>query len=126
MRKGKVKVGAKTKSISRRSFNQMIEHLADFLVLLENCLVYDSNVPELKTAALKVYHTALRDGNAAASKSLAEWGTSLVERNEFFNAQYTGYIDTYQAVKRSVKAIYGADSPQYHQVAHFKFRRIKD
>lgn len=125
-RRGTVKEGANTKSISRQSFSQMTDHVADFLVLLENCPNYGSNVPELQLAELKVYLTSLRDGNSSASKSKAEWSTSLVERNKFFNAENTGYVATFQATKSSVKAEYGADSPQYHQVAHFKFRRIRD
>ncbi len=123
-RRGKVKEGAKTHSISRQSFNQMIDHVSDFLVLLANCPEYGSNVPELTLEALETYRDALRVGNSKASKSKAEWNTSIVERNEFFNAQNTGYVATFQATKRSVKAQYGGDSPQYHQVAHFKFNRI--
>ena len=125
-RRGKVKEGAKTKSISRQSFNQLIEHVSDFLVLLNNCPEYGSNVPELKLEALETYRDDLKLRNSKASKSKAEWNTSIVERNEFFNAKNSGYVATFQATKRSVKAQYGADSPQYHQVAHFKFRRIRD
>ena len=123
-RKGKPKPGAKTKSISHRSFSQMIEHVSDFLVLLANFSEYDSNEPELKLPALEAYRDALMAGNSTANKSKAEWKTSLVQRNKFFNAKNSGFVDTFQAAKRSVKAQYGADSPQYHQVANFKFNRI--
>ena len=102
----------------------MVEHVSDFIVLLVNCPEYDSNENELKTPALEDFRDALRNDNASASGSNANCKTSLNERNEFFNAQYTGYVDTFEATKRSVKAIFGGNSPQYHQVAQFKFRRI--
>ncbi|MGJ8593578.1 MAG: hypothetical protein ACSHXF_13585 [Aquaticitalea sp.] len=123
-RKGKPKAGAKTKSISQKSFNKMIDHVSDFLVLLANCPEYDSNVQELKLIALEAYRDSLMLGNGKANQKKAVWNTSLNERNEFFNAKNTGFVDTFQAAKRSVKAEYGADSTQYHQVAHFKFKRI--
>jgi len=123
-RRGKPKPGAKTRSISQKSFNKMVDHVSDFLVLLANCPEYDSNVAELKLIALQDYRDSLTQGNVTASKSKAKLGTNLKQRNKFFNAKNTGYVDTFQATKRSVKAIFGADSDQYHLVAQFKFNRI--
>ena len=117
-RKGKPKLGAKTNSISRKSFSQMVDHVSDFLALLANCQEYGSNVTELQLIALQDYRDALILRNAKASKSKAQWNTAMVDRNAFFNAKNTGFVDTYQAAKRSVKAIFGANSPRYHQESH--------
>ena len=125
-RKGKPLPGAKIRSISQRSFNKIVDHVSDVLVLLANCPEYDSIVPELKLIALEAYPDSLLLGNAKASQSRAEMETALVDRNEIFNAKNTGFVDTFQSTKRSVKAIFGANGPQYHQVAQFKFRRIRD
>ncbi|WP_417889720.1 hypothetical protein [Xanthomarina gelatinilytica] len=66
----------------------------------------------------------MQDSNKTVSKTQAVWSTSRIERNKFFNQPVTGYVDTFQSVKQAVKAIFGANSPQYRQLASLTFRRI--
>jgi hypothetical protein len=74
--------------------------------------------------ALQQKRDAMISTNAAVSTKQAVWSTSRIERNQFFNAPATGFVDTYLAVKNAVKAIFGASSPQYQQVSSLTFRRI--
>jgi len=71
------------------------------------------NTNKGEITALEDKRDAMIASNKGASLSQAKWSTAIVDRNQFFNAEYTGYVDTYAAVKRAVKAIFGSRSPQY-------------
>lgn len=111
-------------SACQTSFTQMVDHFSELILVVSNCVEYNPNVPELKVTTLEDKRDAMIASNKGASLSSAKWSTSLTERNEFFNALQTGYVDTYAAVKRAVKAIYGARSAQYKQISGFTFKYI--
>ncbi len=119
-----VKPGSKQISTAQTSFPLQVDHFSELLIILEGCRLYDSNQPDLKLAALKDFRDSMIAANSAASLSNAFAGTSRVSRNEFFNEDYTGFVAIYAGVKRAVKATFGGNSPQYHQVAKFQFKRI--
>lgn len=113
-------------SACQTSFNQQVDHFSNFLAILAGCPEYDSNQAELKLIALQDFRDSMITCNSDASIRNANCGTSLITRNEFFNAEHTGFVDTYSGVKRAVKATFGGNSPQYYQVAHFAFKKIRD
>ncbi len=113
-------------SASQTSFTEQIQHFTDLINVLTPCTQYQPNIPELQLTALVAKRDAMKTTNNAVSTTQAVWSTARVERNKFFNEPVTGYVDTFQAVKRAVKAIFGANSPQYHQFRGLSFRRIKE
>lgn len=111
-------------SIHKTSFPRQIQHFTDLIGVVSACPEYDPNIPELKVVALETKKEHMVTTNDAANMSEAMWSSAMRERNQFFNAEYTGYVDIYLAVKRAVKATFGNSSPQYKQISGFTFRRI--
>lgn len=116
---------AKHISASQTSFTEQIQHLTDLINVLSTCTQYQPNIPELQLTALTNKRDAMKTTNNAVSTAQAVWSTSRIERNKFFNEPIKGYVDTFLAAKRAVKAIFGASSPQYHQISGLTFSRIK-
>lgn len=116
----------KHSSASHTSFAEQIQNLSGLVGVLNSAPEYKPNIPELTTAALTAKINAMIASNGNEGTSKAEWSTSIVERNKFFNQEYTGYIDIYASVKRAVKAIFGATSPEYKQISALTFVRIYD
>ena len=112
-------------SASQTSFTEQIQHFTDLINVLTPCTEYQPNLPELQLTALQAKRSAMQDSNKTVSKTQAVWSTSRIERNKFFNQPVTGYVDTFQSVKQAVKAIFGANSPQYRQLGSLTFRRIE-
>ena len=112
-------------SASQTSFTEQIQHFTDLINVLTPCTQYQPNIPELQLTALVAKRDAMQATNNAVSTAQAVWSTSRVERNQFFNQPVTGYVDTFLAVKRAVKAIFGANSPQYEQLGDLSFKRIR-
>ena len=112
-------------SASQTSFTEQVQHFTDLINVLTPCAEYQPNIPELQLTALVAKRDAMKATNNAVSTAQAVWSTSRVERNKFFNEPVTGYVDTFLAVKRAVKAIFGASSPQYQQIGSLSFNRIR-
>lgn len=112
-------------SASHTSFSQQIQNFSGFIELVAGVPEYNPNIPALTVAALTAKRDAMITNNHNVSESDAVWSTALVNRNKFFNAEYTGYIETYVAVKRAVKAIFGGTSAEYKQISKLAFKRIK-
>ena len=113
-------------SASQTSFTEQVQHFTDLINVLTPCPEYNPNITDLQLTALTAKRDAMISSNNTVSTAQAVWSTSRIARNQFFNAPVTGYVETYQAVKRAVKAIFGANSPQYHQLGNLTFKRIKD
>lgn len=57
----------------------------------------------------------------AVDQTEAELNNKLIERDQLFYADGTGLYDIAQNVKKYVKSIYGATSPEYTTVSAIKF-----
>ena len=123
---GKVDPLDPTNHISPRqtSFPEQVQHLTNLIGVLAGCPQYIPNVADLTVAALETKRDGMVSSNAAVSMTQAVWSTARIERNQYFNAEGTGYVDTFLAAKSAVKAIFGATSPQYQQVKGLMFTRI--
>ncbi len=112
-------------SASHTTMSQKVQYMKAIIEILKTEPLYTPVKADLTIVALENTVDAMKTTSTDTYGSTAGYHTSLVHRNEFFNAEYTGYVDTYVAVKNAVKAIYGGRSPQYKQISGFKFTRIK-
>ncbi|HLT53370.1 MAG TPA: hypothetical protein VKZ97_05755 [Flavobacteriaceae bacterium] len=122
----KLDTDAVENSISPRqtSFTEKVQHFTNLINVVKGCEAYAPTVSVLTVASLEAMRDAMASSNNTVSSKQAVWSTSRVERNQFFNAPVTGYVDTYLAVKRAVRAIFGANSPEYYQMSKLAFKRI--
>ena len=108
------------------SFTELIQHFTNLINVLKSCPEYDPTVEALTIVQLEAFRDNMISSNTAVSGTQAVWSTSRIDRNQFFNESVTGYVDTFLAAKRAVRAIFGADSPQYYQISKLAFKRIRD
>lgn len=110
----------KGNSASQQSYTQLTEHFDNLIELLTSS-GYAPNEADLKLAALTAYSTALKNANTAVISATTPWSNARITRDEALYAEGTGLIALAALVKKYVKSIYGADSPQYKQISGLKF-----
>jgi hypothetical protein len=113
-------------SVSQQSYTQLVEHLDNLIELLTSVGTYNPNETELRLAALNAYSTSLKDANTAVMNGVAPLSNSRIARDGALYADETGLVDLAGLVKKYVKSLYGADSPQFQQIDGLKFSRPKD
>ena len=110
-------------SVSQRSFTQLTEHLDNLIELLDNSGIYAPNETELQIGALQTYSTSLKNANTNVINNTTPVSNKRITRDEVLYADGTGLVDLAGLVKKYVKSVYGADSPQYQQISGLEFKR---
>lgn len=114
-------VESKTVSTSRQSYTQLADNFSKILQLLATIPTYNPNLEELKLVNLTAYHTTLVESTKNVDITEAELNTKLIERNKILYENGTGLYTIAQNVKKYVKSIYGATSPEYSNISKIKF-----
>lgn len=116
----------KTISTSQQSYDQLIEHFSKLIELLTSDSNYKPNEAELTVAATQTKLAELKSANTAVVNSYTAWSNSRIERNNILYNPLTGLVPTSLDVKKYVKSISGATSPQFKQVSGLEFKTRKD
>jgi len=116
----------KTISTSQQSYDQLIEHLSKLIELLVADTNYTPNEADLTVAATQTKVAELKDANRAVVDSYTAWSNSRIERNNILYNALAGLVPTALDVKKYVKSIFGATSPQFKQVSGLEFKTRKD
>lgn len=117
---------AQGNSVSQKSYTQTVEHFDALIELLDNNSgLYDPNENDLKLTTLTAKSTALKAANTAVMTAATPLSNARLNRDvELYNETH-GLVDTALIVKKYVKSVYGADSPQYKQISGLEFRKAK-
>ena len=110
-------------SVSQQSYTQLVEHLDNLIELLASTGTYDPNETELQLATLNSYSTSLKGANTSVINATTPLSNARILRDEAMYADETGLVDLANLVKKYVKSIYGASSPQYQQLSGLEFSR---
>ena len=116
----------KTISTSQQSYDQLIEHFSKLIELLVSDSNYTPNEADLTVAANQTKLAELKTANTAVVDSYTAWSNSRIERNNILYNPITGLVTTALDVKKYVKSIFGATSPQFKQVSGLEFKTRKD
>ena len=116
---------AKAVSTSRQSYTQQAENFGILLQLLETISAYNPNEEDLKLANLNTYKESLMSATQSVDQTEAELNNKLIERDNILYADGTGLYTIAQNVKKYVKSIYGANSPEYTNVSSIEFTTRK-
>ncbi len=103
----------------------LILNFGILLQLLSTIESYSPNEADLKLTNLNNYKTELMDCTQAVDQTEAELNNKLNERNQILYADGTGLYTIAQNVKKYVKGLYGATSPEYSNVSKIKFTTQK-
>ena len=116
---------AKTASTSRQSYTQQAENFGILLQLLGTISAYNPNEDDLKLTNLNTYKESLMSSTQSVDQTEAELNNKLIERDNILYADGTGLYSIAQNVKKYVKSIYGATSPEYANVSSIEFTSRK-
>jgi hypothetical protein len=108
-------------SVSQVSYNEQVEHLNQLIDLVESQPNYSPVEGDLTTHALHHYALDLAGRNNNILLIEPRLAAARQARNGVLYGPKTGMIDTALAVKEYVKAVFGANSPQYKEVNHIHF-----
>ena len=93
---------------------------------LEMVPQYAPNEADLTVTALREYWNAMDTANKAALKGDNDLSNCRLTRNNEFYAPESGLTEVAKADKLYIKALFGANSPQYHQLSGIPFRTYKN
>lgn len=114
-----------TISTSQQSYDQLIQHLAGLTSILEAEPSYSPNETDLQVSAIQTKIADLTAKNTAVATAYTSVSNSRITRNETLYSSTTGLVETANEVKKYIKSIFGASSPQFAQVKGLEFRRPK-
>lgn len=110
-------------SASQMSYDNRIANFSAFITLLESSGSYSPNETALQTATLKTMLTDLQAKNTAVVNASTAAKTSRIARDEVLYNDTNGIVTLANLVKKYVKSVFGADSPQYKQLTALKFKK---
>ena len=114
----------KTISVSQLSYDQLIQHFAGLLAILKSEPSYAPNEPELKLTTLFAKLDDLNIKNNNVAIAYAAISNSRISRDKTLYDINTGLVEIAREVKKYIKSVYGATSPEYDQVKGIQFRKV--
>ena len=115
-------VGVRSISVSQQSFDSLIDNFAKLIQVVSTTSAYAPNETELKVATLNTLLTNLRSSNTGVISATTAYSNSRIARNSTLYAPVNGLVGIAFEVKKYVKSLFGATSPQYGQVSGLSFR----
>ena len=112
-----------TISTSQQSYDSQIQHLAGIISVLESETSYAPNETDLQIATLTAKQTDLTAKNNTDANAYTNVSNSRISRDTTLYATTTGLFDIATEVKKYVKSIYGATSPQFAQIKGIEFTK---
>tara|TARA_R110000823_G_scaffold159218_4_gene290353 strand:- start:79369 stop:80100 length:732 start_codon:yes stop_codon:yes gene_type:complete len=113
-------------STSQQSYDQLIQHFEGLISVLASEASYTPNETELQITTLQAKAQDLRDKNNQVATAYTAVSNARLERNRILYQENTGLVDTALDVKKYVKSLFGASSPEYNQIKGIKFKNYKD
>lgn len=115
----------KSISASQQSYSSLIEHFAKMIAILSTEPTYLPNENDLKIVNLNTQLTNLKNANTAVVNAYTTVSNARIARNQSLYNTVNGLVETSKEVKKYVKSVYGASSPQFKQVSGIEFKVIK-
>lgn len=117
---------SKGNSVSQRSYTQVADNFEELIAFLnDQSTFYKPNEVDLQISTLEAKLASMKAANAAVVTAATPLSNARLARNEEMYAKDTGLVDLAALVKKYVKSVYGADSPQFKQISGLEFRRVK-
>ena len=114
-----------TISASQQSYDQLIQHLAGLISILQSEASYSPNENDLKINTLTAKQADLTAKNNAVATSYTGVSNSRIARDKTLYDVNTGLVDIATEVKKYIKSVFGASSPEFAQVKGIEFKKAK-
>jgi hypothetical protein len=116
----------KTISTSQQSYDSLIDHFTKLIESVSQDANYKPNETELQTVTLQTKLDSLKTANSNLINGYTNWSNARINRNSVLYNPLTGLVQTALEVKKYVKSVFGASSPQFKQVSGLEFTNVKD
>jgi hypothetical protein len=116
----------KSISASQMSYDSRIENLEKLFKLLAGQPEYAPNETELQVASIDALHGNLKSLNTTAVTTYTDISNARIARNNLLYSPITGLVEIAGSVKKYIKSVFGASSPEYKQVSGLQFKIRKD
>lgn len=116
---------ATTISVSQQSFDSLIDNFTKLIQVVSAEPAYLPNEVDLKVATLNTLLTNLKAANTSVIGTTTTYSNGRISRDTVLYAADTGLVDLALEVKKYVKSLFGATSPQYKQVSGLQFKKPK-
>lgn len=113
----------KTISVSQQSYDALIDNFGKLIDLVGTEPTYTPNEPELQISTLQTNLGNLKATNTAVVNAYTNYSNARITRNNILYGQTSGLVDVALEVKKYVKSVFGATSPQYKQVSKLEFKK---
>lgn len=108
-------------SVSHQSYVQVAESFSKMIEQLDEDPLYNPAENELKIATLTTLLNNMQTANGAVTTATVPLSNARINRNEAMYNEDTGLCSRAALVKKYVKSLFGADSPQYQQISALEF-----
>jgi hypothetical protein len=112
-------------SVSQQSYDSLIDNFTKFIVCLTAEPLYVPNENDLKVTGLNTALTSYKALNTAVINAATPYKNAMITRNNILYQDNTGLVDIALEVKKYVKSVFGATSPQYKEVSKIEFKKHK-
>ena len=108
-------------SASQMTFGQRIENLDKLIDLLASNPLYNPNEPDIRVPDITNLRNNMITANTAVMNTFAPLSNARIQRDVVLYDLTTGLVKLAEDVKKYVKSVFGATSPQYKQISALKF-----
>ncbi len=115
--------GDKSISVSQQSYDSLIDNFDKLIQLVGTEPTYTPNETDLQISTLQTGLGNLKTVNTAVINAYTNYSNSRITRNNILYAPTSGLVDIALEVKKYVKSVFGATSPQFKQVSKLEFTR---
>lgn len=113
----------KTISTSQQSYDQLIQHFSGLKAVLESEATYTPNETALQIPTLDTKITDLTQKNTAVAQTYTAVSNSRIARDKLLYTDQNSIFETAKEIKLYIKAVFGANSPEFEQVKGIQFRK---
>ncbi len=110
-------------SASQQSYDRIINHFAGLTEMLRRSDVYNPNEEELKISTLERILYRMQEADQNHSIAYAKYSNAMILRNQALYSSEDGIVNTAKLIKKYIKSVFGAVSPQYKQISKIEFRK---
>lgn len=114
-----------TISTSQQSYDRLIDSFGKLIDLVNAESNYVPNETELQITSLNTKLANLVASNTAVISKYTEYSNARIQRNNLLYTNTSSLVETALDVKKYIKSVFGASSPQYKQVSSLKFSKPK-
>lgn len=109
-------------STSQQSYDALLDHFLKLKETVSQEPLYIPNEADLSVAGLTTLIAAMQAANTGVINATTTYSNARIARDKTLYDKSTGLVTVAFEVKKYVKSLFGASSPQYKQVSKLQFR----